>query len=177
MHDIGKVGLGDDILRKPGPLTAAERLEMQRHPVIGAEVLRRCESQVNARGYSIFGMAIDIAEGHHERFDGTGYPARRSGKAIPLAARIVAVADVFDALTSRRPYKDAWPVDKALATLELLSGQHLDPDVLAAFFRALPRILDVHDRFKANAVDRVATSAATAEAVPETAAQLSTASA
>ena len=177
MHDIGKVGLGDDILRKPGPLTAAERLEMQRHPVIGAEVLRRCEAQVNARGYSIFGMAIDIAEGHHERFDGTGYPARRSGKAIPLAARIVAVADVFDALTSRRPYKDAWPVDKALATLESLSGQHLDPDVLAAFFRALPRILDVHDRFKANAVDRVAASAATAEAVPETAAQLSTASA
>jgi HD-GYP domain-containing protein (c-di-GMP phosphodiesterase class II) len=148
MHDIGKVGLGDDILRKPGPLTPAERLTMERHPAIGAEVLRRCEAQVNALGYSIFQIAIDIAEGHHERFDGTGYPARRAGQDIPLAARIVSVADVFDALTSRRPYKEAWPVDEALAMLESNAGTQFDPVVVAAFRRALPRILEVYERFK-----------------------------
>lgn len=177
MHDIGKVGLGDDILRKPGPLTEAERLEMERHPVIGAEVLRRCEAQVNALGYSIFGVAIDIAEGHHERFDGTGYPARRSGRAIPLAARIVSVADVFDALTSRRPYKEAWPVEKALAMMESQSGRQFDPDVLDAFIRALPRILEVHERFKASAVDDVSPNAVEAGGIPETVMVLATASA
>jgi response regulator RpfG family c-di-GMP phosphodiesterase len=147
MHDIGKVGLGDDILRKPGALTPAERAEMERHPAIGAEVLRRCEAQMNAVGQSIFRMAIDIAEAHHERFDGTGYPARLAGHAIPLAARIVAVADVFDALTSRRAYKEAWPVDRALAMLESEAGRQFDPDIVAAFQRALPRILDVYEQF------------------------------
>jgi HD-GYP domain-containing protein (c-di-GMP phosphodiesterase class II) len=174
MHDIGKVGLGDDILRKPGPLTEAERREMERHPAIGAEVLRRCEAQVNALGFSIFGMAIDIAEGHHERFDGTGYPARRSGRAIPLAARIVAVADVFDALTSRRPYKEAWPVERALALMDSQSGKHFDPDVLAAFRRALPRILDVHQRFSSRDEQTAGPNAAEAEAIPEPAALFAT---
>jgi HD-GYP domain-containing protein (c-di-GMP phosphodiesterase class II) len=120
---------------------------MERHPAIGAEVLRRCEAQMNAVGQSIFRMAIDIAEAHHERFDGTGYPARLAGHAIPLAARIVAVADVFDALTSRRAYKEAWPVDRALAMLESEAGRQFDPDIVAAFQRALPRILDVYEQF------------------------------
>jgi HD-GYP domain-containing protein (c-di-GMP phosphodiesterase class II)/HAMP domain-containing protein len=153
MHDIGKVGLGDGILRKPGALTQAERRDMERHPTIGAEVLRRCEAQVNGLGYSIFRMAIEIAEGHHERFDGGGYPRGLVGQAIPLAARIVSVADVFDALTSRRPYKEAWPVPRALAMLESGAGTQFDPDIVAAFQRALPRVLEVYERLKSVGAD------------------------
>ncbi|MFN8717127.1 MAG: HD domain-containing phosphohydrolase [Gemmatimonas sp.] len=153
MHDIGKVGLGDVILRKPGRLSEAERLDMQRHPNIGAEVLRLCEAQVNGLGYSIFRVAIEIAEGHHERFDGTGYPQGLAGPAIPLAARIVAVADVFDALTSKRAYKAAWPVERALAMLEAEAGAQFDPHVVAAFRRALPRVLEVYERFEHGGTD------------------------
>ncbi len=153
MHDIGKVGLGDVILRKPGRLSEAERLDMQRHPSIGAEVLRLCEAQVNGLGYSIFRVAIEIAEGHHERFDGTGYPRGLVGPAIPLAARIVAVADVFDALTSKRAYKEAWPVEQALAMLEAEAGAQFDPHVVAAFRRALPRVLEVYERFEHGGTD------------------------
>jgi HD-GYP domain-containing protein (c-di-GMP phosphodiesterase class II)/HAMP domain-containing protein len=155
MHDIGKVGLGDAILRKAGRLSVAERLEMQRHPSIGAEVLRLCEAQVNGLGYSIFRMAIEIAEGHHERFDGTGYPLGLAGDAIPLAARIVSVADVFDALTSKRAYKEAWPVEQALAKVEAEAGAQFDPHVVAAFRRALPRVLEVYQRFEHGGSDDV----------------------
>lgn len=88
---------------------------MKKHPVIGGEVLRRCETQVNALGHSIFRVGAEIADAHHEKFDGSGYPHGLAGEAIPLAARIVAVADVFDALTSKRPYKEAWLL--ALPTL------------------------------------------------------------
>ncbi len=148
MHDIGKVGLGDAILRKPGGLSEAERLDMQRHPSIGAEVLRRCEAQMNGLGHSIFHVAIEIAEAHHERFDGTGYPQGLAGLAIPLAARIVSVADVFDALTSKRTYKEAWPVERALALLESEAGAQFDPHVVAAFRRVLPQVLEVYERFE-----------------------------
>lgn len=148
MHDIGKVGIADGILLKPGRLDAAERSEMERHPAIGGEVLRRCEAQMNALGHSIFGIGIEIAECHHEKYDGSGYPAGLAGEAIPLSARIVAVADVFDALTSRRPYKEAWPVDKALAMLDEQVGRHFDPAVIAAFRRALPRVMEVYERFR-----------------------------
>lgn len=173
MHDIGKVGLGDAILLKAGPLSDSERREMQRHPVIGAEVLRQCETQVNALGHSIFRMAIEIAESHHEHYDGAGYPAGLAGSDIPLAARIVAVADVFDALTSQRPYKNAWPVEKALAMLESEAGRQFDPAVIAAFQRALPRVLEVHERFKADSpeADNATEAAAAAQSSesPETA--------
>jgi len=148
MHDIGKVGIRDDILLKPGKLTTAEWEEMTRHPVIGGQVLRRCETQMNNLGHSLFQVAIEIAEGHHEKFDGSGYPNGLTGEAIPLAARIVAVADVFDALTSKRPYKEAWPVEKALALLDNEAGRHFDPQIVAAFRQALPRILDVYAQLK-----------------------------
>lgn len=148
MHDIGKVGIADNILLKPGKLDAAGFAAMQRHPLIGGEVLRRCETQVNELGHSIFSVAVEIAEGHHEKFDGSGYPRGLMGEDIPLAARIIAVADVFDALTSRRPYKEAWPVAQALETLRRDTGRHFDPEVVAAFERILPKAMLVYERYK-----------------------------
>ena len=148
MHDIGKVGIRDDILLKPGRLDPAERAEMEHHPVIGGQVLVRCEEQMNRLGHSIFKVGIEIATGHHEKFDGSGYPLGLQGAAIPLSARIIAVADVFDALTSKRPYKEAWPLDKALATIRQDAGSHFDPEVVAAFDRALPRILAIYEKLK-----------------------------
>ncbi|NWG87311.1 MAG: HD domain-containing protein [Hydrogenophilaceae bacterium] len=148
MHDIGKVGIADHILLKPGRLDEEQRREMERHPSIGGEVLRRCEAQVNGLGYSIFRVAIEIAECHHEKFDGSGYPKGLQGEAIPLSARIVAVADVFDALTSKRPYKEAWPVERALGLLDEEAGRHFDPEVVAAFKRSLPRVMAIYDQHK-----------------------------
>jgi response regulator RpfG family c-di-GMP phosphodiesterase len=148
MHDIGKVGIEDSILLKPGRLTPEERHDMEFHPAIGGEVLKRCEEQLNASGHSMFTTGIEIAEGHHEKWDGSGYPHGWKGDEIPLSARIVAVADVFDALTSKRPYKDAWPVEKALKLFEEESGKHFDPEIVSAFQRALPRILEIYERLK-----------------------------
>ena len=148
MHDIGKVGIRDDILLKPGRLDPDERIEMERHPVIGGQVLRRSEEQMNALGHSIFQIGIEIAEGHHEQFDGSGYPAGLAGEAIPLAARIIAVADVLDALTSKRPYKEAWPMEKALQAINNESGKHFDPAVVASLHRALPRVMEIYERLK-----------------------------
>lgn len=148
MHDIGKVGVRDDVLLKPGRLDVDERREMERHPTIGGEVLRRCEAQMKTLGHSMFQTGIEIAECHHEKFDGSGYPAGLKGQDIPLSARIVAAADVFDALTSKRPYKEAWPVEKALSVMQEDAGKHFDPDVIAAMQRALPRMMEIYDRLK-----------------------------
>ena len=125
-----------------------ERTEMQRHPRIGADVLRRCEAQMEAHGRRVFGVGIEIAESHHEKWDGTGYPQGLAGEAIPLSARIVAVADVLDALTSKRPYKEAWSMDRALETLQQDSGRHFDPAVLAALHRCLPQVLAFYEKHK-----------------------------
>ena len=148
MHDIGKVGVRDDVLLKPGKLDIDERREMERHPSIGAEVLRRCEAQMETLGHSMFKNGIEIAECHHEKFDGSGYPAGLTGQNIPLSARIVSAADVFDALTSKRPYKEAWPVEKALSVMQEESGKHFDPDVINAMLRALPRMMEIFDKLK-----------------------------
>ncbi len=148
MHDIGKVGVPDYVLLKPARLDAAERKEMERHPVIGGEVLRRCEAQVQALGRSMFRVGIEIAECHHEKFDGTGYPKGLQGEGIPLSARIVAAADVFDALTSKRPYKEAWPVEKALEAMRSDAGGHFDPDVIIAMENAMPRMMEIYNRHK-----------------------------
>ncbi len=148
MHDIGKVGIADSILLKPGKLDAAERAEMERHPTIGAEVLQLAEAQVQAHGRSMFKIGIEIAAAHHEKFDGSGYPLGLSGQAIPLSARIVAAADVFDALTSKRPYKEAWPVEQALDYICSNAGKHFDPEVISALERAMPRVLEIYNRLK-----------------------------
>ncbi|MCW9014410.1 MAG: HD domain-containing protein [Gammaproteobacteria bacterium] len=148
MHDIGKVGIADRILLKPGMLTQEERSEMEKHPLIGADVLERCEQQMIALGHSVFQTGIEIAGCHHEKYDGTGYPKQLSGDEIPLSARIVAAADVFDALTSKRPYKEAWPIDKALETMNQTSGKHFDPVIIKALEQALPEILKVYEQHK-----------------------------
>lgn len=148
MHDIGKVGIADRVLLKPGRLDDEERREMNKHPLIGAEVLRLCEQRMNELGRSVFKVGIQIAESHHEKWDGSGYPHGLKGTAIPLSARIVAVADVFDALTSKRPYKDAFSVETALGIIHKDAGSHFDPEVVEALDLVMPRVLDVYDRLK-----------------------------
>ncbi len=123
MHDIGKIHVPDRILKKKGPLTEAEWKIMQRHTVAGEKILGNSP---------FYAMARKIARSHHERMDGSGYPDGLKGDQIPLEARIVAVADVFDALGHKRPYKPAWPRDKVLAEMRSLSGWHLDSEIVAA---------------------------------------------
>jgi response regulator RpfG family c-di-GMP phosphodiesterase len=138
LHDIGKAALPDTILGKVGPLDAEERLMMQAHTLLGAETLQKV-AQRHGSAVAFLQMAIDIARHHHERYDGQGYPDRLAGNAIPLAARIVAVCDVYDALRSRRTYRPRFSHDVTLEVmLEGSSGQ-FDPVLLQAFQRCAPR--------------------------------------
>lgn len=147
MHDIGKVGIRDSILLKPGKLDPDEWKEMQRHALIGGEVLRHSASQMREGLTNVLGVAIEVAEGHHEKWDGSGYPYGLKGEEISLAARVVALGDVFDALTSRRPYKEPWPIKKALDLIREESGRHFDPAVVAAFERGMDRVRVIHERY------------------------------
>jgi putative two-component system response regulator len=131
LHDIGKVGIVDSILLKPGPLTADEFERMKQHTTLGASLLELVVQQSPAG--SFLSMAAVIARYHHERFDGTGYPSGLRGQAIPLPARIVAVADVYDSLTSQRPYKRAWSAEEARQWIIDQSGRHFDPVIVDAF--------------------------------------------
>jgi putative two-component system response regulator len=126
LHDVGKIGIGDDVFRKPSKLTPEEFSIMQQHVPIGANILADSASPV-------LRLAEEIVRTHHERFDGSGYPEGLRGDEIPLAGRIVAVADVFDALTHDRPYKHAWPIDEAVEEIRRGSGGHFDPAVVEAF--------------------------------------------
>jgi len=141
LHDIGKIGIPDAILLKPGRLTAEEWTVMQRHAVIGGEILANS-------GFDLLDLARVIAVTHHEKWDGSGYPARLRGEAIPLPGRIVAIADVFDALTSERPYKPSWPVERAVALITEGAGQHFDPALVELFVRELPGLLEIKERFR-----------------------------
>ncbi|MFP4075349.1 MAG: HD domain-containing phosphohydrolase [Halochromatium sp.] len=136
MHDMGKIGIPSEILRKPAKLDAAEWAIMQSHTRIGYEILSQSQAPV-------FRLAAEIALRHHERWDGSGYPDGLAGTAIPESARIVALADVFDALTMHRPYKDAWPVEQALEALSAGSGSHFEPRLVERFERILPQILEI----------------------------------
>jgi putative two-component system response regulator len=140
MHDIGKIGIPDRILLKPGPLDPDEWVVMKRHPAIGAELLSGGSSE-------LMQMAETIAHCHHEKWDGTGYPRGLEGEAIPLAARIVAVCDVFDALLSKRPYKAPWTVEAALAELDKRAGSHFDPALVTLFHGVLQEVLGIHVRY------------------------------
>jgi putative two-component system response regulator len=136
MHDVGKIGVPDAILLKQGPLTAEEREEMQRHAENGYRMLEGSTSEVVR-------LAAEIALSHHERFDGTGYPRGLEGEDIPISGRIAAVADVFDALVSERPYKRAWPIEEARAHLVANAGTHFDPACVEAFVARWAEVLDI----------------------------------
>lgn len=140
MHDIGKVGTPDLILLKPGKLTPEEFEVMKLHATIGFELL-------NANSSALMKVAAEIAYTHHEKFDGSGYPRGLQGEQIPLFGRIVAVADVFDALTSERPYKRAWSVDDASKLLRDGGGSHFDPACVLAFFSHFEDVLAIKARF------------------------------
>lgn len=141
MHDVGKIGIPDQILLKPGALTTEEFERMKTHTTIGFELLKGSES-------AILQAAATIAVSHHEKFDGSGYPYGVAGEEIPLFGRIVAVADVFDALTSERPYKKAWSVERAAEFLREGRGRHFDPSCLDAFIARWSDVMAVYSRFR-----------------------------
>jgi len=140
MHDVGKIGISDTVLLKPGKLEDEEWELMKTHTTIGYDILKGSPS-----GYLKLGAEIALC--HHEKWDGSGYPAGLSGKNIPLAARIVAVADVYDALRSDRPYKQAWPVEEVLAYIKKESGRHFCPECAQVFLDIHETILEIEDRF------------------------------
>ncbi|GAB0057842.1 Cyclic di-GMP phosphodiesterase response regulator RpfG [Candidatus Magnetaquicoccaceae bacterium FCR-1] len=140
MHDIGKIGIPDSILKKPGKLNADEWQSMKTHTLIGRDILLESQDP-------LFQMGALIAHQHHERWDGQGYPQGIQGDAISVWARIVSVADVFDALTMKRPYKEEWPVEKAVEVMHKDSGSHFDPKMLELFRGILPEILRIKEAF------------------------------
>ncbi|MBF0493653.1 MAG: HD domain-containing protein [Candidatus Omnitrophica bacterium] len=133
MHDIGKLVITDNILKKPGKLTSEERMIMEKHTIFGADIFEGSKAELLI-------MAQDICITHHEKYDGSGYPYKKKGEEISLAGRIVAVADVFDALTNARPYKNSIDFDVAVDMLSEESGKHFDPKVIAAFMKNIPKI-------------------------------------
>ena len=140
MHDIGKVGIADSILLKPGRLDAQEYEIMKQHAELGANILAGSESKLVRLAYL---MAME----HHEKYDGSGYPKGLQGEEISIEGRICALADVFDALTSKRPYKEAWPIEEAMAFIQSQSGLHFDPKLVALLAENLPEILKIKTQF------------------------------
>jgi len=141
MHDVGKIGIPDYILLKPGKLTPEEFEVMKGHARLGNELLKDSGSEILRAG-------AEIAITHHEKFDGSGYPRGLKGSAIPILGRIVAVADVFDALTSERPYKKAWSLEDACMFLEEGRGKHFDPMCVEAFLAGWDKVIDIRRRFQ-----------------------------
>ncbi len=139
LHDIGKIGIPDSILLKPAGLTSEEYKLMQSHTIIGHNILKEFKNPALA-------MGAEIALSHHERFDGTGYPQGLVGTDIPLCGRILAIVDVFDAMTSARPYKQAWHSDKAFEYIHAQQGNHFDPEIAAAFLERKSDILEIMER-------------------------------
>jgi len=140
MHDVGKIGIPDSILLKPGALTPEEWQIMRQHPVIGARLIGDHNSE-------ILSLARETALYHHEKWDGSGYPHGILGEEIPISARIAAISDVFDALTSERPYKKAWPIEKAIATVREESGKHFEPALVDLFIENLSEISTIRERY------------------------------
>ncbi|CAN7580945.1 response regulator [Pseudoduganella sp. LjRoot289] len=140
MHDVGKIGIPDRILQKPGALDKDEWKIMQSHATIGADI-------IGEHGHGMLALARNIALTHHEKWDGSGYPQGLAGEDIPLEGRIVAIADVFDALTSARPYKAAWPVEDAVQYLRQQRGLHFDPELVDLFLARLPAIVEIKERW------------------------------
>jgi putative two-component system response regulator len=146
LHDIGKVGIPDNILLKPGPLTAQEWTVMKTHARLGSDAIERAETDVE-QPLDFLALAKEIAHWHHEKWDGSGYPDGLQGEAIPLSARLMAVADVFDALISPRVYKSAISYDQAYEILAQGSGRHFDPDIVAAFLEGFETMTAIADQY------------------------------
>lgn len=142
MHDIGKIGIPDDVLLKPGKLDSEEWAVMQTHVDIGVDILG------DTAGSRLLEMAVQVAQSHHEKWNGKGYPQGLVGEDIPLVARVATIADVFDALTSERPYKEAWSVERAVSLLKEEKGQHFDPNLVDLFIGKLDEILEIKTKFK-----------------------------
>ncbi|TGN00300.1 response regulator [Leptospira dzoumogneensis] len=140
MHDIGKIGIPDSILQKPGKLDPEEWDIMKTHPTIGAEIIGDHDS-------SLLQMAKSIALNHHEKWDGSGYPNGIKGDTIPIEARIVTIADVFDALTTERPYKKAWSIEDAVNHIRKGAGSHFDPGLVPVFLNLMPELLKIRERW------------------------------
>jgi HD-GYP domain-containing protein (c-di-GMP phosphodiesterase class II) len=140
LHDVGKIATPDAVLKKPGKLTADEWEIMKRHSYNGYYMLKDAESP-------FLQMGATIAFGHHEKWDGSGYPNGQRGEAIPVEARVVALADVFDALCSRRCYKDSWPIERVLDTVKEGAGTHFDPALVDVFFENLDQVFEIRDSF------------------------------
>ncbi len=141
MHDVGKIAIPDNILLKPGRLTPEEFEIIKTHTTAGYEILYGSE-------IPLLNLSAEIALTHHEKYNGKGYPKGLKGEEIPISGRIVAVADVFDALTSKRPYKEPWPIEKAINLLKGERGEHFDPQCIDAFFNVLDEILKIKEKFK-----------------------------
>ncbi|MEO5362421.1 MAG: response regulator [Magnetococcus sp. DMHC-8] len=140
MHDTGKIGIPDDILKAPRKLTPEEWEIMKTHSRIGCQILSKSDTP-------IFTMAAEIALNHHEKWDGTGYPGGLARRAIPESARIIALADVFDALTMKRPYKEPWSIPDAVAEIRKNAGTHFEPRLVQLFDEILPRIMQLHEEW------------------------------
>ena len=142
MHDIGKIGIADSIMLKPGKLTDVEFATMKRHPEIGADIIGECGDSL------LLKVAKSVSLTHHEKWDGAGYPKGLMGEDIPIEGRICAIADVFDALTSKRPYKDAWSIEKAVDFLQSQKGKHFDPRLVDLMIEIMPKILEIKAAFR-----------------------------
>lgn len=149
MHDTGKLGIPHEILRKPGKLTPEEWEIMKTHSQLGYDILSRSDAP-------LFKLAAEIALYHHERWDGTGYPKGLAGQAIPESARIVALADVYDALSMNRPYKDSWPVERVVATMLEGSGKHFEPRLVSTFMSILPQFEMIREQWREREQDSAA---------------------
>lgn len=164
LHDIGKVGVPDKVLLKPGKLTAEEFEVMKQHAMIGGDTLAAA-AEVNP-GAAYLQMARDIAYHHHEKFDGSGYPFGLSGEQIPLCGRITALADVYDALTSKRVYKERFSAEKAKAIVLEGSGKHFDPRIVEAFLAQEQAFLEVSERLHQSKADDESARPLLATALP-----------
>jgi putative two-component system response regulator len=141
MHDTGKIGIPNAILRKPGPLDEQEWVVMKTHPRLGSDILSKSQAPV-------FQLAAEVSLRHHEKWDGSGYPEGLQGDEIPLSARIVALADVFDALSMKRPYKEPWEIKKIMEHIQANAGKHFDPSMVVVFTSILPQILELKAKWE-----------------------------
>lgn len=156
LHDVGKIGIPDSILLKPGKLDPTEQKHMQQHCSFGRNIIEQLPDRRLSTGTAsiegnvaspILRLAASVAYSHHEKWDGTGYPLGLKGAQIPIEGRITAISDVFDALSTKRPYKSAFDIQKCYSILEEGRGTHFDPEVLDAFFSAIDQIMDVHEHY------------------------------